>query len=259
MKTVLYYFSGTGNSLKIAKDLAEHLEHVDMRPISLVNGSADIVVEDAIVGFVFPVYFLDVPDIVHQFVQKLSFMQKPYIFAVVSCGGYAGNTLHDLNRLLRQKAHQLNAGFVITMPDNSLVYVTTPEEHQKCFQAEQERIPQIADQVKQKSAVAFEQPKIVKNRIMKSVMIAAMKWYFRYHKKRCDQQKCTRCQVCVRICPVENIRFAGGIPSWGNTCADCYACIHWCPHKAVQFGKLHVSKNPQYRHPEICLDDMVVR
>jgi len=50
MKTTIYWFSGTGNSLKIAKDLAEKLEDTELIPIAKVWKAESIVAETEKVG-----------------------------------------------------------------------------------------------------------------------------------------------------------------------------------------------------------------
>ena len=61
MSNIVYYFSGTGNSLAVARDLAHKLG--ETRIVSV----ADAIKESAVelpyerIGFVFPVYYVSVP------------------------------------------------------------------------------------------------------------------------------------------------------------------------------------------------------
>jgi hypothetical protein len=71
MKTTLYYFTATGNSLNVARKLADLLEESELIPIAKVWQQAEILANTENVGFVFPLYFSGVPDIVEQFVKKL--------------------------------------------------------------------------------------------------------------------------------------------------------------------------------------------
>ncbi|HEX2953896.1 MAG TPA: EFR1 family ferrodoxin, partial [Bacillota bacterium] len=96
MQTVLYYFTGTGNSLVIANDLARELNCP--KPIPMAAFKENEQTEAEIIGLIFPVYFLDMPELVKEFLQRLQ-INKPsaYIFAVTNCGGDAGNTLVNLD------------------------------------------------------------------------------------------------------------------------------------------------------------------
>ncbi len=55
MKKVIYYFSGTGNSMRAAEVIAEELDHTEI--ISMRMDPHEVSAENAeIIGFVFPVY-----------------------------------------------------------------------------------------------------------------------------------------------------------------------------------------------------------
>lgn len=43
---------------------------------------------------------------------------------------------------------------------------------------------------------------------------------------------CTRCGICMRVCPAGNIRLTDRI-TFGDQCKVCYACIHNCPQNAI--------------------------
>ena len=70
MKTIIFYYTGTGNSLWSARLLAEGLGGAKLLPMkeadALAAGDAEAV------GFVFPVHMWGVPGPVVQFIEKLS-------------------------------------------------------------------------------------------------------------------------------------------------------------------------------------------
>ncbi len=62
MKTVVYYFTGTGNSLAAAKKMATELGNCDCVPIApLKNTTGDVVPPAGRVGIVCPVYDVGLP------------------------------------------------------------------------------------------------------------------------------------------------------------------------------------------------------
>src|SRR5512136_1923604 len=118
MKTNIYYFSGTGNSLAVARDLANSLDDADLIPIPRVMHQQEITDNAKAVGIVFPVYFSDMPPYVQEFVKKLSFSKVSYIFGIATCGQKPGHALFTLKSLLERKRTTLAAGFVLVMPEN---------------------------------------------------------------------------------------------------------------------------------------------
>lgn len=55
---------------------------------------------------------------------------------------------------------------------------------------------------------------------------------FFLNKKRC--LKCTKCKICIEVCPVKNIRSnKKGYPVWRQKCILCMHCALKCPEKAI--------------------------
>lgn len=68
MKTEIYYFSGTGNSYWIAKDIAERLK-AELYSISSLKDEESITINSKSVGFIFPDYHSNLPNIVRKFMK----------------------------------------------------------------------------------------------------------------------------------------------------------------------------------------------
>ncbi|MFX0077443.1 MAG: EFR1 family ferrodoxin, partial [Candidatus Hermodarchaeota archaeon] len=151
MKTTIFYFTGTGNSLKIAKDLSERLEGSTLIPIASVWDIENFQTKSEKVGFVFPLYWSGLPKIVHDFIMNLNLNKSNYIFAVItSAGDINEQPLQQLVKLLKAKDKILNAGFYITMPSNYIIgYDVTSEERQrKYFQKATEDVELISGTIK---------------------------------------------------------------------------------------------------------------
>jgi ferredoxin len=49
-----------------------------------------------------------------------------------------------------------------------------------------------------------------------------------------DNGKCTGCESCVSVCPVEAIKMKDGKAAVSkDTCVDCGACVGECPVQAI--------------------------
>lgn len=70
---MVFYFSGTGNSLYAARKLAAGNESVINIADAMSAGQTNYQIADGeSVGFVFPVYFYTLNDVLTQFVEQLS-------------------------------------------------------------------------------------------------------------------------------------------------------------------------------------------
>lgn len=120
MKTIIYYFTGTGNSLAAARNIAAALEDCELVSIaSLKNAPGGIAPPAERVGIVCPVYDSGLPVIVAEFAGRLDLTRARYTFALVTLGGTGVSALHQLNGILRKRqGRNLDAAFIVKMPGN---------------------------------------------------------------------------------------------------------------------------------------------
>ncbi len=120
MSTNIYYFSGTGNSLVVAKDIAEKTRGKLISIPSVMN--KDRIETDAnVIGVVFPVHgIFRIPSIVERFVGKLDGISSKYIFAVITYGSMAGGAVKSFRKVVESRGGKLSAGFAIHMPMNNI-------------------------------------------------------------------------------------------------------------------------------------------
>ncbi|MEA3560983.1 MAG: EFR1 family ferrodoxin, partial [Candidatus Omnitrophota bacterium] len=145
MRTTIFYFSGTGNCLKVAGDLVSELDDAEIVSIpKVINREIDCSAER--IGIVFPVYIFGMPLLVENFIKRLKPEKDKYIFAVATYGGMAADTLGQAARQLKRQGLKLSAGFLVKMPGNyTPLYEAIPvKKQQKIFAAGQQRIKNIA-------------------------------------------------------------------------------------------------------------------
>jgi len=116
MNTILFWFSGTGNSLAIARDLAPALGDAELIPLAQVR-SGPIPSADK-VGFIFPVYAFGLPGIVAEFLRKMPLNARSYYFTVANCAGMAGAPHRPARKILHAGGGRLAAGWTLFMPTN---------------------------------------------------------------------------------------------------------------------------------------------
>ena len=116
-KVAIYYFSGTGNSLAVARDIAGKMNG-ELVSIPAVMDQESIVTDADVIGIVFPVYFASndnggIPLIVGRFVGKLDNIGSKYIFAICTHSGMPGTTIEHFRRIVEARGGKLAAGFAV--------------------------------------------------------------------------------------------------------------------------------------------------
>lgn len=256
MKTTIYCFSGTGNSLDVANKIKEELveSHIEYIAQKVMQKEVKVLTEAIII--ICPVYFFELPKIISQFIQKLVVEKEVYIGGVVTSGGSPGNSLYQMNQLLKKKGNELNIGLELPMGDNSLIIKTDESKLQHRLRAVEEQIKTFTKLVTQRDSTSVGVKYSIKGKIMNQVVKNTLEIVYRSNKKGCEQRICTSCGICVKVCPTDNIRLIDGYPKWSDHCEQCFACINWCGKEAIQFGKIQ-SKGNQYRHVNISIKDIM--
>jgi ferredoxin len=256
MKTAIYYCTGTGNSLWIARHLAQALG--ESRPVPILdNQQTDPTVDAA--GLVFPVHVWGLPARIINFLPRLKSLQPRYVFAVAVHGGQVSNTLVQLKRLLNKNQLSLAAGFQIKMPSNYIPWggPEPPDVQQQMFAAAKTKMSQIVSCIKDQDSGTIEKGPLWQRIIFTQVYKLSAPHLADQDRKFWVDEKCNHCGTCSRVCPAQNITIQNGKPTWNHKCEQCLACLQWCPQQAIQFGK-KTPQYPRYHHPEVQLKDMLL-
>ncbi len=256
MAATIYYFTSTGNSLQIARQLAAKLGNCTITSMATQPPSSPVGGPDATVGFVFPVYYVGLPRIVKRFTEKLDIQQGTYCFAVINYGGSKLDTLGMLNDALQKKGVHLSYGEGVKMPDNYIPRYdsASPEEAQKIIDAALVKVDSAAE------AIASHQARPIKRKAKLLGKVANYLFMYRniegFDKKFFATNACIGCGLCSEICPVSNIVLEDKRPVWQHHCERCMACIHWCPTKAIQYGKKTAARS-RYHNPHVKVQEII--
>lgn len=257
MQTTLFYYTGTGNSLWVAKTLAKELGETDV--ISMVDWIKEKKpIDSKVIGLIFPVYMWGVPRRIVKFVNELTIMKPGYLFALAVNGGEVSNTLVQLKKILHRNNCELCSGFEISMPSNYIPWggAWPKERVRQLNDSARVKIGKIAACINAKKKMPPEKGPLWQRIIYTLIYKASFKYVSKMDKKFWVDEKCNSCGICVKICPAENIVLREGKPSWNTTCEQCLACIQWCPQESIQYGK----KTPayeRYHHPDIVLKEVL--
>lgn len=231
-QSIIFYFSGTGNSEFIAKVIAENLEFCEAQPIEKYTQESNV--EVSILGFVFPVYWWGLPNIVRGFIERLKVKNADYVFAAVTMGVSSGNAIPYVKELLEVKGIELSAGFEYHMVDNYIIAHGSPEER-KIQELVSSAYKKVLVDVKQ--IQAGKRTPIRKTRhLVRMINNHYVDTYKKIDKKFCVSENCIRCGLCEKECPAKNIAFIDGTLTWKHKCESCMRCIQICPKKAINYG-----------------------
>ncbi|HET6487120.1 MAG TPA: EFR1 family ferrodoxin [Spirochaetia bacterium] len=247
-KHVVFFFTGTGNSLKVSKDIASALGDCELVPMGACT-QYDLTARYETIGFVFPTYYRGIPRKVREFVERLNLLRDDhaYYYAVTTMGKHDGNALHQIMTLLGRKGIALNYAQALDMYSNYVIsydmrdtVVEEAEQSEVCFQ------PILRAILDRKT-----------NHVPRARLLDELAYrIWARRAPRMDRfysvsDNCSHCGVCEGVCPVGNIILDGqGRPHFQHHCEQCVACIQFCPPRAINYRDKTQNRG-RYRNPEV--------
>lgn len=253
----IFYFTGTGNSLKGAMMLREQIKDSEIIAIKDVINIDEYNISSNQIGFIFPVYFYGLPRIVERFIKKVDLSKANYIFSVATAMFPNGQALTQLNELLLEKNKELNYGRYLKMPTNyvSAFNPLADKKRDKVLRKADEKIYKVASDIITNKNLIQKESKVYK--MITRAEANYDKWKVRVNetdKEFIIEDSCTSCGICEKVCPVNNIAIKDGKPAFKNKCEQCYGCINLCPNKSITYDKM---KEGRYKHPDISLKQII--
>ena len=270
---MIFYFSGTGNSKWAAKTLALETGDTLVSIPEVINSNCSFTIEkDEHVGFIFPIHGWRVPNIVKEFLTKLTIKTlgedtshvKHYCFCLVTAGDSIGKAMERFQQQLKSvtvnDALSLKAVCSLIMPES---YVGLPGMDVDTKEKELEKKDLASKQLKEFSNILKQHLHKDSNQIwgwnqlirgpIPSFFSGPVGGFFErflitdkpFHV---DSRRCVKCGICANVCPVSDIKGGLGFePEWlhNGKCLTCFSCYHHCPHHAIEFGK-RTQKKGQY-------------
>lgn len=257
---MVFYFTGTGNSLYIAREIAAATRD---RCISIpqVLHREENVYQDGRIGIVCPVYGHDLPFMVRRFLATGRF-ESDYLYLILTYGNRHANAVE----LAKEHAARFGLEFsyvrTILMVDNWLPGFDMAEQrmldkdvegqlHQvehdiiehRCWSEPVTDIDHAAHAELISRGIDFSPAGVVGFLGMREGV-------------------CTGCGICTRVCPAACIGIQDGTAvrdaGQGDGCQLCLACIHACPEHAIEMRILgDVNPSERYLNEHVSLRDII--
>ncbi len=248
---MLFYFTGTGNSLYVAKQIEEH-------PISIPQEMKkdNVTYKAESIGIVSPVYGHEVPPIVKEFLKENTF-DTDYFYMVLTYGKRHGGAAELADNLCRACGIAVDYINVIVMVDNWLP-IFDMEEQVVIEKNVDKNLAEIIADIKCKKHMIAEVTdadrdahcEFLEN--MKKMPVNSWQHLIKI------KDNCVGCDICEKVCPSASIRIESGkaMYSSGN-CQACLACVHACPQKAIGLSIQEKNPNARYRNEHIQLKEII--
>ncbi len=272
MKNVIFFFSGTGNSLRVARIIAQKIGNVNLIPMKAQPLKIDLSTAET-VGFVCPVYEWDIPKPVKNFIENLNIPTNAYIYAVVTYVAIHGRCFETVNKILRQKGMRLLYGRAIkSVGSECIAYEPFPSPKRKVPKTDKVA-RKVGLEISNRKIRRFPKMSPVARMLYKPLMQPFINVQHEFDKGFYTNDKCISCHLCQRICSLNNITFDNNRPVWNNKCIGCNACVVYCPTKAIQYNTPQAyrelnniitrrlglpDKRTRYHNPHITANDLII-
>ena len=271
MKKIIYYFSGTGNSLYTANRIAEAIGGAEV--ISVRCNAKDVSAKEAdVIGFICPVYEWDVPGTVKEFIKELIINPNAYIFMVTTYIAVLGKSFETVEKLLEEKGAHLNYGRAVRcVASQCIAYPPFPPEKIMIPYMEKQ-LQKVCKEISQKKLHDYPRMSPLTRRRYNKVMGPYLAIENEYDKGFYTDDRCKGCGICEKVCPTKNITMEDNRPKWNHHCHGCNACVSYCPAKAIQFKTPQAykeldtliskilclpEKRKRYHHPYIIAKELM--
>lgn len=276
MNTVeIYFFSGTGNTLFLVKELKKRIPDAALIPIAALRYDSVVVPHSKKIGFCFPNHGGQIPAAMKLFIRKLKLKGDEYLFALVSSGGTGCNAFETINKTVKKKNMLLSGEFLINVPSfnpktDDVSTLPTDQQIEDFKRSIPEKLQRISEAVKQNKrltdvdAPPYQLPLIIEKFLAPLVLnIVANSPSFLRDYFYVDSN-CTGCGICEKACQTERINILNRQPKWDikTPCYCCHACLAFCPRGAIQvkpklkWAGSKTKENPRFRPPFASVSDI---
>lgn len=264
-KRVVLYFTGTGNCLYVARQLAGKEGEILSIPQLMRKKQFEIEADE--IGLVYPIYGHMPPNMVREFIKKAQ-LKAEYKFAVLTYGMRKCNAVEIWDGISRKAGNVFDYIGTIVMVDNWLPNFDMNDQ-MKIDKHIPENLAKITSDLSNRrrwhEPVTQEEREQHEGFMSLSGLDPEVGFLMKADRSFRVTDDCIHCGICTYVCPRGNYELTGqGVKMQGD-CEFCFACIQNCPQRAIQFKKNEdgtwpdgSEKNPnaRYRNENVSLMDL---
>lgn len=254
-KAVVFYFSGTGNTWWVAKQIKKQLDvksiNADIVSVDTVNPKqADWWIKSSdLVLFGWPIYGSDMPEPMKQFIDRLYTVDKrKHIHTFCTQMKFSGDGAWFYHKQFEEKGLIIDSCEHFDMPSNLSMLgglLGPPKSADKISRILQHCKSRIQKYVE---CLLGGKARCKGKRSYPLGIVQRGPYQLMYQKMQnrvaVNEDKCTKCGLCAALCPKNNIKLRD-YPVFSGNCALCLRCFSFCPERAISlFGRSPKQDKP---------------
>ncbi|MBN2545485.1 MAG: EFR1 family ferrodoxin [Spirochaetes bacterium] len=252
----IYYFSGTGNTKLIVDKMKDcfNANNFKTNLYKIEKSNPEKINLKNTIGLAFPVAFQSTYKFIWDFIYKMpATRKKTIIFMVDTLHLFSGGIVGPLKQIFKNKGYNTIGAKEIIMPNN--LY---PQK----INVKKNKI-KIAKGLKKAEKYTYElinnKSKWINIPLLPYMLHKVSSSSFLLKKSnelgkryKIDKNRCTKCGICINLCPVQNI-IMNDYPIYLDKCQLCQRCMIYCPENAISFKFLWKFK----KYKAIELDELL--
>lgn len=244
LKTLIVYFSFGGTTARVAESIAAGLRSAGQK-VELHNiregAPRNIEGYDAI-GIGTPAYYFRPAFNITEYIRSLSDLHGMQAFVFTLYGTYPGAAGNDVRKALSSAGAEeigyfkcrgadffngyLREGYLFSADNPTANELALAERFGKTLAGVMSGRAYVAPPDDPEPPLMYRIERLLSGRWLVKRIYSRL-----FSVKR---QKCTACNICVQLCPTQNISVdATGRPVWKNNCLLCVCCEMKCPEEAI--------------------------
>jgi ferredoxin len=240
---VLYYFSGSGNTLQIAKHVKETFEQKNyscelkkMEDIETVE-----LLDYAYVGLFFPVAIQSTFPLVWDFIHRLPKVDHQKIFMIDTMEAFSGGGVGPVKKVLKSKGYNCIGALEVKMISSIRTKSIDPndlhEKHNKALMESEKFVVRMLEGNSHWGRVP------VLSDWMRSISTGSKIWAKSSRQLTLNHAQCVQCKICISVCPVQALSMVDGkVLINHDLCNSCVRCVHHCPKEAFKWKGENVTR-----------------